>query len=319
MNRGLAMDTRKFIIDCDTGTDDAIALAAAFYIPGIELRALTTVAGNAAIENTSRNTLNLAQYLGQGIPVAVGAAAPLKMHVGAHLPDGTQGKSGLGSLVLPEAERDFSPDSAPELICKEAVRCVGQLEIVATGPLTNLAIAFLLQPQLKGLLHHIWVMGGAVRGGNVSAAAEFNIWCDPEAARIVFASGVPLTMVGLDVTEKAILDEGDCARIRKIGTRASEITAQILDFMFRRRDEGGEDAMMHDALALAAALCPECLEFARYFVAVDCEGTYTFGHTFVDVRSKLGREPNADVAVKLNLPLFKEWLIGCLENSRPVK
>ncbi len=309
------MDKRKILIDCDTGTDDAIAIIAALYADNIDLVGLTAVNGNVPLQYTAQNTIDIVHYLGFNTPVAVGACAPLKPHIEEHIPDGTHGNTGLGSIVVPHTDAPFSEKSASEFILDAAQKAGGALEIVAIGPLTNLAIAFLLYPQLKGMVKHIWVMGGAAVGGNVNTTAEFNIWTDPEAARLVFAAGVPLTMVGLDVTEKAVLDENDAKQLRALGTRAGDLTAALLDFMFVRRDEGNEDAQMHDALALAAALCPGVVGCEHLFVDVECEGTYTFGHTAVDLKKRLGRPANVDVALRLDLPRFKEWLHGCIARS----
>lgn len=308
------MEKRKLLIDCDTGTDDAIAIVAGLYAPDIELVALTTVKGNVALKYTSQNTLDLVRHLGFGTPVAVGAAAPMKPHI-QHEPDGTHGATGLGGVTLPPSNAPFYGKNAVDTIYDEAVKANGELEVVAVGPLTNLAIAFLLHPELKHRIKHLTIMGGAAIGGNVNTTAEFNIWADPEAGRVVFASGVPITMVGLDVTEKAILDEGDAKQLRAMGTTASHFVADILDFMFKRRDGGGEDALMHDALALGAALCPGCVGTQEYFVDVECEGTYTFGHTMVDLQRRTGRAPNANVAMTLDLPKFKAWLLSCIQNS----
>ena len=136
----------------------------------------------------------------------------------------------------------------------------GELELLVIGPMTNIAIAISLYPQLKKQIKHIWFMGGAAKGGNVSATAEFNIWVDPIAAKLVMSAGIPMTMVGLDVTEKAVLGREEEKELREYGSKASVLTADILEYMFKRCKGGGEDALMHDALALAAAVIPECLE-----------------------------------------------------------
>lgn len=308
------MTKRTFIIDCDTGTDDAIALIAALYSPEIELTAITSVNGNVSHRHTSQNNLNLMEYLGADIMVARGSETPLYLrtqHYGS-----THGQSGLGDIVLPTATtRHFAKENAIELIRRKADELRGELELLVIGPMTNIAIALSLYPEIAEQMKHIWFMGGAIKGGNVTTAAEFNIWVDPVAARRVLASGIPCTMVGLDVTEKAVLNHQDANIIRNIGTKAAVLTADILDFMFRRHENGGEDAVMHDALALAAALCPQCLICKEYFVDVECSDSYTVGHTAVDLKNTLGRQPNVNVAVDIHVDLFKEWLTGCINNS----
>ncbi len=306
------MEKRPFIIDCDTGTDDAIAVMAALGCEDIDVKAITSVNGNVREEWTSANNRNLTEYL--GIPVEVARGAVLPFYPRGDYYGDTHGRTGLGDVVIPTAEHsEFSKDRAPEVIRRIAAGEGGALELLVIGPMTNLAIALSLYPELAGEIRHIWVMGGAVRGGNVNTTAEFNIWVDPYAAAMVFRAGIPLTMVGLDVTEQAILNGEDEKRYRALGTRAGVLTADILQYMFQRNQKGGEDAMMHDALALAAAVCPQCLEFKPYFVDVECQGAYTAGHTAVDVRGVSGRKPNAMVATDLKLDRFKEWLFRCIE------
>ncbi|GLC81512.1 nucleoside hydrolase [Lacrimispora brassicae] len=309
------MAKRTFIIDCDTGTDDAIAIIAALYSPEVELAAITSVNGNVSHQHTSQNNLNLMEYLGADVMVARGAGKSLFLRPPYY--GNTHGRTGLGDIVLPiAATSDFARENAIEVIRRKADELNGELELLVIGPMTNIAIALSLYPDIAEKIKHIWFMGGAVKGGNVSTTAEFNIWVDPVAAKLVLAAGIPCTMVGLDVTELAILNYQDAETIRSVGTKAAVLTADILDYMFRRNENGGEDAMMHDALALAAALCPQCLVCKDYFVDVECVDSYTVGHTAVDLRNTLGRQPNVKVAVDIHVDLFKEWLIGCIGNSR---
>lgn len=310
------MAKRPLIIDCDTGTDDAIALVAAFYSPEVDLRALTCVSGNVDLPYTSRNTLDLVHYLGLDIPVAKGAMTPILRDLYKIRKIETHGQSGLGDVVLPTTDAPFCEKPAVEVIYEEAVRCGGELEIVAVGPLTNIAHAVMVHPDLPGLIKKLTFMGGAVEGGNTSTVAEFNIFCDPEAARIVLHSGIKdITMVGLDVTLKASLSEQDRDEIRAIGTPAGEFTAQILDFMFSRLEGGGEDALMHDALALASHIHDGIVRTEKFYVDAECEGTYTFGHTMVAQGWRWRKEPNCNVALEVDLPEFKKWLIGAIRNS----
>ena len=230
--------------------------------------------------------------------------------------DLTHGRTGMGDLELPRASRSrFDSRIASQLIYDTAVELEGELELLVIGPMTNIAVALLQYPDLPGLVKHIWFMGGAARGGNVTPTAEFNIWADPEAAQVVIRSGIPMTMVGLDVTEKAIMVEEDARKLRTAGTREGEVVALLLEYMFRRRDAGGENALMHDALAFAAAVCPECLTFEENFVDVECRGQYTYGHTFVDRRKKTGKAPNVSVALGLDTPAFRKWLVDTVLNG----
>lgn len=309
------MEKRRIIIDCDTGTDDAIAIAVALHLPEVKVEAITTVTGNVSVKYTSENSLNLVRYLGFDTPVSVGAWAPLKLHTKMCYAEETHGKAGLGDVELPESEDNFTEETAVEMIYKKAVEANGELEIVAIGPLTNIAITMLFHPEVKKLIKHLWIMGGAIYGGNITPTAEFNMWCDPEAARLVFNSGIPCTLVGLDVTEKAVLDKSDIKKMKGLGTKAGQVIADILNFMDRRHAEGGEDLVMHDALAMAAAFCPECLTYKDFYVDVECEGTYTYGHTEMDIWEESGQDPNVQVAVEINLEKFKEWFHKALKNS----
>lgn len=303
------MAKRTFIIDCDTGTDDAIALIAALNSPEIEIAAITSVNGNVAHRYTSQNNLNLIEYLGAGVTVAKGAERPLFFRPPYY--GDTHGSTGLGDVILPVAAAStFAEENGIQIIHRKANELAGELELLVIGPMTNIAIALSLYPDITRKIKHIWFMGGAVRGGNVSTTAEFNIWVDPVAAKSVLASGIPCTMVGLDVTELAILNHQDAEKLRHTGTKGAVLTADLLEYMFRRHQLGGEAAMMHDALALAAALYPRCLKFEDYFVDVECTDTYTVGHTAVDVQNKLKRRPNVRVAMEIDVSLFKEWLIG---------
>jgi pyrimidine-specific ribonucleoside hydrolase len=310
------LEKKPVIIDCDTGTDDAIAIIAALYSPDLDVRAFTTVAGNVEVEHTSRNTLDLVRHLGFDTKVAVGAAQPILRKTIIHSGDNTHGATGLGTLVLPHTSQPFYNKIAVETIYEEALAAKGELELIPIAPLTNIAQAIMVHPDLKTLIKRIVFMGGAKYGGNITTTAEFNIWGDPEAAKIVFASGIPLTMVGLDVTLKAALNLQDAAQIRRIDTPTAEVTADILDFMFERLGRGGEDALMHDALAVAVCINPGLVKMNHYFVDCECSGQYTSGHTFVAVNQVFRQEPNCYVCEDLDLAAFKSWLINTIANSK---
>ena len=309
------MGRRPFIIDCDTGTDDVIAIAAALYCDQVEVKAVTSVNGNVAHKYTSKNNLDLLEYLGfDDIPVAKGADSPIMDN--PYHSDGTHGNTGLGNIKLPDAaHKQFDKRLASELIYQTAVEEKGELELLVIGPMTNIAICIMEHPDLKDLVKHIWFMGGSVIGGNVTTTAEFNIWIDPMAAHIVTQSGIPQTMVGLDVTTAAAMKEHHAEELRACGTKAALLCADLLDYMFERRDRGGEDAIMHDAMAFAAAVCPECLECRDFYVDVECFGQYTKGHTMVDRRGRLGKAPNVSVALKVDEEKFCSWLVNAIKKS----
>lgn len=312
------MPKQPILIDCDTGTDDAIAIITALYAPQLELRALTTVAGNVPIHYTSKNTLDLVRYLGFDTRVAVGAAKPILGEVISAM-DGTHGDTGLGTLVLPEAPADFSSKNAVETIVEEALACGGDLVLVPIGPMTNIAHAIMAFPRIIPQIKRIVFMGGAMTGGNMSTTAEFNAWVDPEAMSVVLNSGIPCTMIGLDVTEKAILNREDMRFFRALNTKAGSVVADLLEFMLQRFSKGGEDALMHDGLAVAVAAVPELVQTKRYYVDCECRGTYTRGHTYVaknQVLIKKGERPElCDVALDLDLPRFKAFLKDTIARS----
>jgi pyrimidine-specific ribonucleoside hydrolase len=309
------MTKRPVIMDCDTGTDDAIAIIAALYSPELDLRAITTVVGNVELKYTSRNTLNLVRDLGFDTRVAVGAPKPYLRDEIIYSGNKTHGDTGLGTLVLPETDQPFYEKTAVETIYEEAVALGGELELIPTAPLTNIALAVSEHPDLKKLIKQIVFMGGAKIGGNVTTTAEFNIWADPEAAKVVFSSGIPMTMVGLDVTTKAILNRQDTDEIRAMGSKGAQITADLLDFMLKRNATGGEDALMHDALAVGVCINPALVKMAKYFVDCECSGKYTSGHTMVAATRMFRNEPNCFVAEELDVPAFKKWLKGSIARS----
>lgn len=314
------MTKRPFLIDCDTGTDDAIAIMAAVQCPQIDIKAITSVNGNVAEVYTSRNNLDLMEYLDKDIPVARGAVRALQGGgINAEGGASCHGATGLGTIQLPTAKRAFDPRIADQLIYETAVECKGELELLVIGPMTNIAIALCNHGDLAGLIKRIWFMGGAALGGNVLPTAEFNIWADALAAHIVTQSGIPMTMVGLDVTERAVMTEEDIAALRKVDSKAAGLTADLLDFMVERRDQGGEDLVMHDALALAAALCPECLRCKDCYIDVEFVSPYTMGYTFVDQEGRTGRAPNASVALDIDVPMFRRWLVETVSGAQTAK
>ena len=310
------MQPKPVIIDCDTGTDDAIAIIAALYSPELDVRAFTTVAGNVALKYTSRNTLNLVRDLGFDTPVAVGAPKPILREGIIHSGDNTHGDTGLGSVTLPVTDAPFYEKNAVDTIYEQAVACDGELELIPIGPLTNIAQAVMVHPDLKDMIKKITFMGGAMWGGNLTTTAEFNIWADPEAAKVVFAAGIPLTMVGLDVTLKAALNREDTDEMRAMGTRAGDITADILEFMLGRLSQGGEDLLMHDALAVGVCIDPALVTMRKYFVDCEINGTYTCGHTFVAHKKLFRNAPNCWVCEELDLTAFKRWLKMTIASSK---
>jgi inosine-uridine nucleoside N-ribohydrolase len=293
----------RIVLDCDPGHDDAIALLLALASPELDLAGVTTVAGNQTLEKTTANALRVLEHVGRDdVPVAAGADRPLvrEPFVAAYV----HGETGLDGPDLPPPAGAPVASHAVEFLAEHAA---GQT-LVAVGPLTNVALYLALHPD--GAPARIVLMGGAIAEGNVTPAAEFNIWADPEAARRVFASGIDLTMVGLDVTHKALMTPAHADRLRSAG-RAGKLVAELFDFYHRFHAEtyGLPGSPIHDALAVAAVIRPELLQTKRRHVAIDCESELCRGRTVVDVWRRTGNEPNAHVAVAVDSEAFVELLL----------
>lgn len=313
------MNTIPIIIDCDTGTDDAIALIAALYTPEFDIRAITTVDGNVALKYTSQNTLNLVRYLGFDTKVAVGAPHPI-IGQAIHSESVTHGSTGMGTIVLPQTKEQFYEKNAVETIIEEARTCQGELVLVPIGPMTNIAQTIMVYPELKTLIKEIVFMGGSMFGGNITTTAEFNAWCDPEALSIVLNSGIQCKMIGLDVTTKAILDQEEADYFRDLGTKAGNLVADLLEFMIDRFKNGGEDVLMHDGLAVSVVVEPDIVTTKPFYVDCECNGRYTRGHTYVatnEVFFKKDERPTVcHVALELDLPKLKAYFRKVISNSQ---
>jgi pyrimidine-specific ribonucleoside hydrolase len=291
------------ILDCDPGHDDAVALLLALASPEAELDGMTTVAGNQTLDKTTANALRVLEFAGRGdVPVAAGADRPLVREriVAANV----HGETGLDGPELPPPAGSPVAEHAVDFL---AARVAGRT-LVPTGPLTNVALLLALRPEARP--ERIILMGGAIGEGNTTPAAEFNVWADPEAARRVFASGIDVTMVGLDVTHQAIVTPPIQEELRGAG-RAGKLVAELVDFYSRfhavRYPELG-GSPMHDPVALAYALRPELLDLRRARIEVDCSWGLGRGRTNVDFRGR-GGEPNANVAVAIDSPAFIRFLL----------
>jgi inosine-uridine nucleoside N-ribohydrolase len=300
------------ILDCDPGHDDAIALLLALASPEVKLLGVTTVAGNQTLEKTTANAIRVLDHVGRtDIPVAAGASRPLVRGLGvaAEVDD----ESGLDGLELPPPSRRPDRAHAIDWIAETLRAPHGRPTLVATGPLTNVALFLARYPELAGRLERIVMMGGAAGQGNVTPAAEFNMWVDPEAARRVFDSGLDLTMVGLDVTHRALMRSIHAERLSRSGT-AGRLVAELISFYVRshrQRDER-EGASIHDAVAMAHVIDGTLLATAHCGVIVDTGPEPSRGRTHVDLYGRAGWEPNCHVAVDIESERFLELLIGRL-------
>jgi purine nucleosidase/pyrimidine-specific ribonucleoside hydrolase len=291
------------LLDCDPGHDDAIALLLALGSPEIDLRGVTTVAGNQTLEKTTANAIRVLELAGRpDVPVAAGSPRPLVREL--HVASNVHGETGLDGPDLPPPRAEPARQHAVDFL---AERLEGAT-VVATGPLTNVALLLARYPEARP--ERIVLMGGAIAEGNVTPAAEFNVWADPEAAARVFGSGLDVTMVGLDVTHRALVTPSHAEQLRLAG-RIGKAVAELLDFygVFHREVYGFDGSPVHDAVAVAHVIDPSLLELERLNVRVDCESELCRGRTVVDVWRRTGLELNAHVAVGIDSERFLALLL----------
>jgi inosine-uridine nucleoside N-ribohydrolase len=302
------------IIDSDPGLDDALAIGLAAASPEIDLLAVTTVGGNADVARCTENALRLLHAYGRDdVPVAEGAAGALLGSVVRATE--VHGESGIGTTVLDPAPVAARPEGAVALIARILAEHPEPVAIAPIGPLTNIALVLRLYPQLASRISHLCLMGGSIGEGNTTASAEFNIIADPEAADVVFRSGVPITMIGLDVTHQALLDRDSAAELRALGTVSARVAADLTDYALDRNMEwsGSTTTAIHDAVAVAHLMVPDLVAVAPYHVAVDTTSGPARGRTVCDgLPYRLrrdGRQPNAEVGIVIDRGRFERLLI----------
>jgi inosine-uridine nucleoside N-ribohydrolase len=304
----------KIHLDCDPGHDDAIALLLALASPEVDLVGVSTVHGNQTLEKTTVNALKLLEFVGRtDVPVAVGADRPLRRE--PFVAEYVHGESGMDGPALPAPTTAPVAEHAVDFIARVVRESDEPVTLVPTGPLTNIGLFLARHPEAAARVERIVLMGGAIGEGNVTPAAEFNIWADPEAADRVFSSGLDVTMVGLDVTHRAIFGPEPTARLQAAG-RVGAMVAELLDFYgrFHREAYGWDGSPIHDAVAMAHAFRPGILETVHTGVRVDCGEELGRGRTNVDLRGRVGWEPNAHVAVEIDADAFIELLVERLSS-----
>ena len=309
------------VIDCDPGHDDALAILLAAR--HLDVRAITAVHGNAPLARTHVNARRVLELGGlDGIPVAAGCGEPLAGE--AHYAADVHGESGLGGVDLPEPSMDLVDAHAVDVLI-DLSRSVPDLHVIAVGPLTNIATALQRDPAFASRVARFTIMGGSLTWGNVTPAAEFNIWCDPEAADIVLESGVPITLVGLNVTMQSIATPDRRAQLRATGRRAATAAADMLDHyaVGEGHYSGLSGGALHDPMAVATLIDPTLLDLVPMRVQMELDGTHTRGMTLCDGRG-LGADlrprghrsdaasPNADVAVAVDDERFWNLLLESL-------
>jgi purine nucleosidase len=290
----------SILLDCDPGLDDALALLLAHGDPNLTLVGITTVGGNVGLDNTTRNALQLREYLKfPTVPISAGAAEPLKGEVrdAAHV----HGAGGLGNVVLPPATLEVTGQHAADYIVATIKGTPGTIHLVATGPLTNIALALQKDPGIARLVASFTIMGGSYTRGNATVVAEFNIWADPEAAKVVFAADWQVTMIGLDLTLQAQANSIVVGRLKQLGTLADELIVPLATFYFNPNMPDWDGQAVHDVCAVAYVARPDLFTVQPARVDVETTGEFTTGMTVVDFDPPI---PNALVATKLDVNGF---------------
>jgi inosine-uridine nucleoside N-ribohydrolase len=303
----------KIVLDTDPGHDDAIALLLALASPELEVLGVTPVSGNQTLEKTTVNALKVLELAGRtDVPVHVGAARPLvrEQWAAAYV----HGESGLDGPDLPPPSTEPASRDAVGFLAR-TLEEHDDVVLVPVGPLTNIALLLAIHPGIDKRIGRIVLMGGAIAEGNVTPAAEFNIWADPEAAHRVFTSGVDVTMIGLDVTHRALLRPEHAEQLRGSG-HVGEVVAQLYDFYHGHhvRMYGWEGSPVHDALAVAHVIRDDLVRTEHRHVLVDTGPEPGRGRTYVDLWQRTGNEPNAHVGVDVDGPAFIDFLVSRLSS-----
>lgn len=306
------------IMDCDPGHDDAIALMLALGNEKIDVKAVTTSAGNQTPDKTLNNALRILSFLGRDdIEVAQGALKPLMRDL--IIAPEVHGDSGLDGPYIPEPSFKASERTAVDVIADVLRNSEEKVTLIPTGPLTNIATFLLTYPELRDKIERISLMGGAADGGNWTPAAEFNILVDPEAADVVFKSGVPIVMCGLDVTHKAQVYDEDIEKFRGLSNATGKLVAELLDFFaIFHKDErfGFKGAPLHDPCAVAYVIDPSIIETKKCHVEIETKGEFTLGATVVDYNDISKKEKNADVAFNIDREKFIQMIYDAVKNLR---
>jgi len=296
----------RVVIDTDPGVDDALALLLAMRSPELKIEAITPVAGNVPLELSLPNALRMVEIAGRtDIPVAVGAKIPLlrRLVTAAY----AHGENGLGGAVFPEPKIKPIAEPAAKFISQIVRKYPGEITLITIGPLTNIATALNMDSELARLVKSLVMMGGSLSGGNITPAAEFNVYVDPEAARIVFQSGVPITMVGLDVTRKTSLTDDHVRRLEAGQNAVSQAAAKIARNAINHNREQGflVGPNMHDSLAVAGFLDPSLLKFQDFYVDVETTGELTAGETlgYSPMSGDLQRRPESEKQAALTMQI----------------
>ena len=308
------MSPEKIILDTDPGVDDALAILLAISSPEIQLEALTTTQGNVILEKATRNALSVLELVhASHIPVARGSVVPLvqPLRLSAYV----HGESGLGNAQLPEPMAKPVPQHAVDYLIERVLAEPGEISIFPIGPLTNIAMAIRKQPRFAKAVRELVIMGGAIlEHGNITPQAEFNIYVDPHAAYIVFHSGIPITLIPLDVTHKCLLLQEHVDRLMKVPSPISRFIRDVIQvYMIYSSDFGYTGCALHDPLTLATIIAPQLLTLKEYHVGVDISGGVSMGKTFADIINVIKKPANMKVAMDVREGGFIELFLQRME------
>jgi len=308
------MARQKIILDCDPGHDDAVAILLAGKSPAIEVLGITVAAGNQTLAKTVVNAQHVNEHLGLNLPVYAGCDRPMvrEKMIAADI----HGETGLDGPVFAPLQSKAQDKHAVLYMIDTLMASDGDIIVVTCGPMTNLGMALRLEPKIAGKIKRIVLMGGSYQLGNVTPAAEFNIIADADAAHVCFSSGVPVTMVGLDVTRKVLCYPAIVERMRKVGNVASELFCDLMAHFNKAQKEvfGWEGGPLHDPLTVASIINPEVLTTKFVHAEVDIRGTQSYGRTNCDYFNYLKLEPNIDLGVDVNVELFWDIIEEGIKN-----
>ncbi|WP_096387664.1 ribosylpyrimidine nucleosidase [Hafnia sp. CBA7124] len=306
------MKKRKIILDCDPGHDDAIAIMLAARHPAIDLLGITIVAGNQTLNKTLVNGLNVCQKLDINVPIHAGMPKPIMRE--QIVADNIHGESGLDGPKFAPLVRKAESKHAIQYIIDTLMNSDGDITLVPVGPLTNIAVAMRMQPAILPKIREIVLMGGAYGTGNFTPSAEFNIYADPEAARVVFTSGVPLVMMGLDLTNQTTCTADVISRMKKVGGPAGELFSDIMSFTLKTQYEnyGLAGGPVHDATCIGYLINPDAIKMQDMYVEIDVNNGPCYGRTVCDELGVTGKQPNTKVGMTIDTKWFWDLVEECV-------
>ncbi|MGH1831405.1 ribosylpyrimidine nucleosidase [Enterococcus gilvus] len=306
------MEKRKIILDCDPGHDDAITILMAAAHPKIDLLGITIVAGNQTLDKTVVNGLNVCQLLGIDANVYAGMPKPLVRE--QVVAGNVHGESGLDGPVFGPLHRQAEKTNAVNYIIDTLMASEGDITLVPVGPLTNIAVAMRMEPLIIPKIKEIVLMGGAYGTGNFTPSAEFNIFADPEAAHVVFTSGAPIVMMGLDLTNQTLCTLEIIERMEAVGNVAGKLFGDIMRFTLKSQFEcfGLEAGPLHDATCVGYLISPEAFETQEMYVEVDSNRGPCYGRTVCDELNVLEQKANAKVGKKIDTETFWDLVEACI-------